>query len=120
MTTVPAVLSEVGKSGILVTWSGLAASGDDGAPVELPDHPDKTVQIDGTNTGSPTCVLEGSIDGTTYVALTDGQGNAISKTLSAASIEAVAENPRYIRPRLSAGAGGAAVAVRLLCRGRNR
>ena len=120
MTTVTPVISLQGDGSILVVWSGLSGSGDDGAPVELPEHPDKTVQIDGTNTGSPTVEMRGSLDGTTYVALTDGQGNAITKSLSAPSIEAIAENPRYTKPVMTAGTGGAAVNVRMLCRGRKR
>lgn len=85
-----------------VVWTGLL-NGDDGQPFETGDWADYCVQFGGTFGAGGTILLEGSNDGTTYFTLTDIQASAISK--AAASIEQVAEAPRYVRPRVSAGDG---------------
>ena len=79
---------------------------------EIPGASDKTCMIQGTFS-SATVVLQGSMDNTTWLTLADPQGNAISKT--AAAIEAVLDNPRYIRPTTSGGSG-TDLDVYLLCR----
>lgn len=91
------------------TWKGFAASGDVGTALNAPALPDKTVSIEGTFTGAPTIVIEGSQDAINYDQLHDPQGNAISFT--AAGTKLIAENMPYIRPRASAGTGGATVNV---------
>lgn len=73
---------------------------------------DRTVCFFGT-WGTATAALEGG-DGTTYVALTDPQGNPISKT--ADGIEAVTEVPEFVRPRLSTVGSGATVTVTMVLR----
>lgn len=100
----------------LVTWSGLI-TGDTATPVEMPDWPDMTVQIAGTFNGGTSVSLQGSNDGTNYAALTDPQGNAITKT--AAAIESVTEAPRYIKPTIASGSADS-IAVTLLCRKASR
>ncbi len=97
----------------LVTWVGLD-SDDSGAPVELVDFPDRTVTIEGTFGVGGSCTLQGSNDGTNYYALTDPQGNAITKT--AAGMELVTEVPRFMRPLVTAGDVTTAIQVRVLCR----
>lgn len=95
-----------------VIWEGL--DGDDtGLPVRIGKFTDKTVHIYAlTSHGSATTVLQGSNDpkadpthadhaNAKWVTLTDGQGNAISKTADA--IEVVQENPEWIRPSQSGG-----------------
>ena len=67
---------------------------------EAPHFSDKTVQLIGTF-GSATVVIQGSLDGTTWATLTDPQGDALSFT--AAGLNLVAENVRYIRPSASGG-----------------
>ena len=62
------------------------------------DYSDRTVHIFGTFT-TATCLIEGSLDGTNWITLTDPQGNALSKT--AASLENVQELTPYVRPRLT-------------------
>ena len=49
------------------------------------------------------------LDGTNWQTLTDPQGNVISKT--SASIEAITEATRFVRPRVSAGDGTTSLAV---------
>lgn len=98
---------------ILFLWEGLLNT-DTGQPVEAVGHADRTAQIVGTFSVGGTCVIEGSLDGTTYATLTDPQGNAISKT--AAAIEMVAELTRYIRPNITAGDGSTDIDVYCLVR----
>jgi hypothetical protein len=70
-------------------------------------------QIEVPDSGG-TVVIEGSIDGTNYVTLTDPQGNAISKT--AAAIEEISEIVKFIRPRVTTGDGTTAIRVDLIAR----
>lgn len=85
----------------------------DGVWVEHPGAADRSVQFSG-NWGGATAVLEGSIDKVTAFVLTDPQGNAISKSDSA--LEAVMENVRYYRARLSVAGAGADVKVLMISR----
>lgn len=94
-------------------WDGLL-NGDTGAPLSLPDYADLTVTVEGTFGVGGSITLQGSNDGTNYYALTDPQGNAITKT--AAGIEAVTETPRYFRPNVTAGDGTTDLECRILAR----
>lgn len=100
-----------------VTWSGLL-NGDSGAPVAMPEYPDRTAHITGTFGVGGSINLEGSNDLTTetptYTVITDPQANAITKT--AAAIEAVLEAPYLIRPNVTAGDGTTSLVVKMLCR----
>ena len=88
---------------IVAQWTGLLNT-DDGAPAELADYPDRSIQVQGTPGATPNLRIEGSNDGTNYVALTDPQGNALNVTTSGV-IEQVQEITRYIRPRVTGGDG---------------
>lgn len=96
------------------TWGPLA-NGDDGASVQYGAFTDRSIQFRGTFGTGGTVVLEGSNDGTNWQTLTDPQGNVISKT--AASIEAITEATRYVRPRVTAGDGTTAITAILFARG---
>lgn len=93
-----------------IVWTGLL-NGDDGDPVAVPGAFLKTIQFTGTFGAGGTIVLEGSIDGTNYISLSDLQGNTISK--GAASLEGVQEFVLYVRPRVTAGDGTTALAAHL-------
>lgn len=102
------------RRAVKVTWA-LTSADADGAPLgaTLLDFPNRTVYFLGT-WGGATAVLEGG-DGSTYVSLTDPQGNAISK--NADGIEGpVAEAPEFVRPRLSVAGAGAEVTVTVIAR----
>lgn len=86
----------------VVSWTGLD-SDDSGAPVSLAGYSDRSVQITGTFGTNGSVTIQGSNDGINYVALTDPQGNAITKT--SAALEAISEATRYIRPLVTAGDG---------------
>ncbi len=102
----------VGNTVFIVTWTGLV-KGDTGQPFENPGWADRTIQITGTF-DTATCTWEGSNDGTNYVTLTDPQANALSKT--AAAIETVLENTRYMRPAVAGTGGTTALTFTLVAR----
>lgn len=100
-------------------WTGLV-NGDSGAPIEVSNLPDKCVHVYGTfgSGGSVTLygsnnpadlVLEPGAGGATWVALTDPQGNAITKT--ALSIEQILENPLFMACKVTAGDGTTSLSV---------
>lgn len=94
---------------VQVVW-GPMASGDVGAPVELPGYSDRSVQIEATF-GDGTITLQGSDQETptSYHPLTDPQGNDIAKT--AADLEQVTEVTRWTRPNFSGTTGSAATVI---------
>ncbi|MEY4375866.1 MAG: hypothetical protein RJB26_416 [Pseudomonadota bacterium] len=101
----------------LVTWTGLL-NGDDGAPVELPTHSDRSVQVVGTFGAGGSLSIEGSNDGTNYATLNTPASVALA--ITAAGIKAVLELPRYIRPRVTAGDGTTSLTAVLLVRRNTR
>lgn len=103
-----------------VVWTGLL-QGDTGEPVNLGDWADRTVQVVGTFGAGGSLTIEGSNDKTsetpTYFALTDPQGNAVTKTANA--LEVIEESPLIIRPNVGGGDGTTTLTVKMVCR-RNR
>ncbi len=116
--------TDVGQAGSAwtFTWSGLL-NGDDGAPLLSPHLPDKCIQFTGTFGAGGSITFQGSnvaapsVAGDWFV-LTDKQGNAITRT--AAGAEQVAENPRWVRPIVTAGDGTTNLEARLVANGRRR
>jgi hypothetical protein len=100
------------RGSVLVTWTPLA-NGDTGGPVDLPSHSDRTIQVTGTFGVGGSVTIEGANVGT-YTALTDPQGNAVTKTVAA--IEALEEAPKLTRPNVTAGDGTTALTVTMYCR----
>lgn len=94
---------------MVVTWTPLTTTNQTGSALQLPRNADKTVTITGTWGVGGSVTLQGSNDGTTWLSLTDPQGNAITKT--ADGIEAITENPLYIRPNCTAGDGTTSIKV---------
>lgn len=111
-----AVVTDLYDGAKLITWTGLL-NGDTGEAVSYPGHSDRSVQISGTFGVGGSVTIQGSnIAGGAgaYVALTDPQGNAITKT--AAAIEMVTELTHYIQPSVTAGDGSTSLIVNLLIR----
>lgn len=103
------------ESGVMkCIWTGLA-TGDVGSPLTAARFSDKSVQITGTFGSGGSVTLYGSNDGVSFIALTDPQGNVITKT--AAAIEQIMENTAYIRPECTAGDGTTSITVLLVGRG---
>lgn len=116
MATFPASVNKsiVNDEAVIVaTWSGLATSGDVGDTQCYAQYSDKTFVVTGTFTGTPTVLIEGSNNGTDWVTLSNRQGNPMSFT--AAGMNTSQDKPAYIRPRLSAGSGGANIVVSVCC-----
>lgn len=103
-----------GQDAVVATWTGFAASADVGVAIQRPDLGDRSVQIEGTFTGTPTIVFEGSNDGVNYETLTTPAGTSISATSK--GLFQVTEACAFVRPRASAGSGGASIAVTLTMR----
>jgi hypothetical protein len=104
---------KTGVPACIIGWTGLL-NGDTGAVVEMVDYADKTVTITGTFGVGGTVALQGSNNNSDWFSLTDPQANAISK--GTAAMEIVIENPRYIRPSVTAGDGTTSLTVQMCCR----
>ncbi len=114
MATRNAAREHIGdRSVVVATWSGLLNT-DDGAPIMLPQWPDRTVQVTGTFGTGGTVLIEGSNDGTTYNTINDTAGSALS--FSAAGFKVCNEVPLYLRPRVSAGDGTTSLKVAIVLR----
>ncbi len=94
-------------------WTGLL-NGDDGTPIDWSMFADRSVQVVGTFGTGGNVRMEGSNDGTNYVALTDPQGNALD--INSAKIEQLQEVTLYLRPRVTAGDGSTNLAVTVIAR----
>lgn len=106
-------LSTLNDNVHVVVWADMTKTTDDvGTAVEMPGSADRSVQVTGTFGSGGSCRIEGSNDGTNYVVLTDPQGNALN--LTAATIEAISELTRYIRPRVTAGDVNTSLTVTML------
>jgi len=95
------------------TWSGLL-NGDSGTPYSMPGFADRAFQITGVFGVGGSISIEGSLNGTSYIVLTDPQGNALTKT--AAAIEQISEIVKFIRPNVTAGDGTTNLTVSLIAR----
>jgi hypothetical protein len=112
-STIDRVSGSNDESVIVVNWNGLAASGDVGTPVTFAAWSERTYFVVGTFTGSPTVIIEGSADGVNWLQITNRQGTPLSFT--AAGLNTSQDRPVYVRPRLTAGTGGAAINVQMVC-----
>lgn len=116
MAIVAPVYTKLGKSDddklVLVTWD-LTTADTTGEAVAWAEWADRSIAFTGT-WGGATAALEGSNDGSTWIALADPQGTAISKTANA--IEAVLELTRFVRAKLTTAGAGATVSATLLMR----
>lgn len=100
-----------GGRGLVYTWT--LADGDDGAPIEVVEFADRSIQVTGSF-GGGNVRIEGSNDGgSNYAVLTDPQGNDLN--IGAARMEMVTEVTHLLRPRVTAGTG-VSVTVSLLAR----
>jgi hypothetical protein len=98
-------------------WTGLL-NGDDGAPVELFDFTDGSIEFSGTaGVGLSISWQGGNVAGNYYI-LNDAQAALITKT--AAALEQIAEVCRFMRPIVTAGDGSTnMVATLYMRRGRS-
>jgi hypothetical protein len=89
-------------------------NGDTTSPIPFAEWADRSIQVTGTF-DTTTVIAEGSNDGgTTYAALTDYQGNAVSFT--AAGLEGIQEITELMRARVTAGGASTDIDVHILLR----
>lgn len=119
ISPVKTTLPDLGEYDGVFVYSWTLTSADDAAPLTLPRHADKSVQVAGTF-GGATVKIEGSLDGATFAPVTDPQGNDIAITAFpagySAKIESVTEAVRSIKPTLSGATGTTAITVTILLR----
>ena len=99
--------------GSIAIWTGLL-NGDDGTPIDWTRFADRCIQFTGTFGTGGSIQMEGSNDGTNWGILNDLQGSQIVKT--ATGIEGIAEVPRYVRPKVTAGDGTTSLTATLVLR----
>ena len=117
---IPQVTNESNDGSVFtIVWGPLTTTDRAGSMIgrtgglSVPRLSDKTIHFTGNfGAGSPLLTLQGSNDGINWLPLTDSQGTAI--TYGAAALEAVIENPLYIRPSLSGGDGTTSVTATLV------
>lgn len=115
--TVSGTHTPVAKGVLLSVWTfpTSATIGSLGTILSAPNYPDKTVSARGTWATGVTITIEGSntatySTGTTkWSTLNDPQGTALA--LSTGKMEAILENPRWIRPRITARTGSLGTVV---------
>ncbi len=115
MATISPTITAAGEHTRVATWTFTEA--DTCVPVgpAYADYSDRNVQIGGTF-GGATVVLQGSNDDSTYAAITDPQGNPISKTTAA--LEACTEVPLFVKPTTSGGTAQTSTVILVMRRGR--
>jgi len=111
MSVIASTSEMIGLGVTLLTWTGLAA-GDTATPVACGASADKTMQVYGTFDGE-TMTMQGSmLAASEFIDMSDPQGNSMAYT--SADLEVILENPLYIRPSMSAGAGTTSLTVHVL------
>ena len=96
-----------------VQWAGLANS-NLGAPVDLVEFTDRSVQVEGTFGSGGTVAIQGSNDGTNFETLRDPSSTSLS--LQAAGLHGILEMTGLIRPNVTAGDTSTALTVTMFMR----
>jgi hypothetical protein len=115
MTTTAFTTDRTQSDGVmLITWSGLA-NGSTGAAFMQGDWcGDRTAQVDGIFGAGGSLAIEGSIDGSNWVVLSDNTGNALNVT--SLKVRNVFDAPLYFRPHVTVGDGTTSLRLILLIR----
>ena len=114
MAVINPTVEKLGGNEDAVKYTWVLANGDTGAPVRNVQWADRSVQVSGTFGTGGSVNWEGSNNESTYIVLTDPQGNAI--TITTARLEAVTEITALARPNVTAGDGTTALTVVLVAR----
>lgn len=104
-----------------ITWSNMA-NGDTGSPLQFAGHADKTMQVFGTFGSGGSVSFEGSNDprvdsdpdNAVWFTMNDPQTLPLTKTSAGGDL--IIENPRYMRPHVTAGDGTTSITVILACK----
>ena len=105
---------QYGDTTKIFTYAGLD-NGDDGAPLSAVNFSTKTVSVTGTFGTGGNVIIEGSNDGTNYFPMHSSPAGTTLNSIGTASVYLVAENPLYLRPRVSAGDGTTDLTVIFVC-----
>lgn len=92
--------------GVTAQWSGLA-TGDDGAAYAT-NGKEKSVQVTGTF-GGGTVAMQGSNDGTNWVALNDIAVIANPCSFTSTGLKGILQMPKYVRPVVTGGTASAII-----------
>ncbi len=111
VVTVSGVSTPIAKGVLHRVWTfpASASTGSIGTPLAAPNYPDKTVSFRGPWVSGVTILLQGSNTATystgtsSWYTINDAKGNPLSKATG--TVEAILENPRWIRPTISARTG---------------
>lgn len=114
-TIIHSIPFRMGRRAQVILWETLTTTNSDGDWVETAMLSDKTVQVLGTFSGTPTLTMQGSNDGATAVTLTDPA--AVDITFTAAGGSQILENYAFVRPVLTSGDGSTDVDVYLCGKG---
>ena len=124
MATIGTFSAETLAKGVIqAKWTGLTTTGA-GRALDAHAYPDKTVILAGTIGSGTTVVLQGStatnplVTGGSWYTLTDQSDNALS--LSTGKVETIAQNPRMIRPRVTAKNANTNVSVTIIAQSTRR
>lgn len=115
MATVSPTITFVGDNAVEFKWA-LTSTNRDGAPIgpNHVDYADRSMIATGT-WGGATLTVEGSLDGSNYVALSDA-ASTTALTATADASAPIAEVPILTRPNLTVPGSGATVNVSIVCR----
>lgn len=113
MAIITPTIEQIGERTMRCTWANMAL-GDTGKPLDWPAFMDRSVQVKGTFGASGAVTIEGSNDGTTFVALSDPRGNNLA--ISTARIEQVEDCAYQMRPNITAGDGTTSLTIVLFAR----
>jgi hypothetical protein len=108
MAVVKPTVIQLDVKAVEVRWASMA-NGDTGEPVGLPQYPDKTAQVEGTFSTGGTVIMEGGASvvpaAGDWGGIHDPQGTLVSFGVGATENDplVLAENPRVIRPNVTAG-----------------
>ena len=111
VVTVSGVTTTVAKGVISTRWTfpAAASTGSIGTPISVPHYPDKTITWRGTWATGATILIEGSNTATystgasVFFPMNDPGFTALS--YSTGKVRTALENPRWIRPKLTARTG---------------
>lgn len=99
----------------IASWEALAKNDSGAAAVTGPWRGSKTVQVIVTAAGEQSLTIQGSMDGTNWLTLHGVEldsGEYFSLTgITASALYTLIEDPLYVRPLISNGAGATAVDI---------
>ena len=111
MSEITPTVTRIGRNAVRITYADMTVS-DTGVPIgkNWNDYYDRSVQVGGAFGSNGSITVEASNDGgSSYLAVTDGQGNAVTKT--AAGYEQVVECAALMRPNVTIGDANTAIDV---------